>query len=170
MACSTFCCVRKHQAPKGALRRCFRVDAGYASFPVRKHQAPIGALRLTNDVIHSARGRLRVRKRRAPNGVLRLCTRVIFNFGVVFVRKHRAPKGALRLRVNRRSVNLRSRHLRKHRAPKGALRPSVERSGHVLLSGVRKHRAPNGALRRQVSCHTSGCPERSESTERQKVH
>ena len=62
---------------------------------VRKHRAPKGALR--RDDLAGQDGRDVVRKHRAPNGALRLCEGVPDCHRFAFVRKHRAPKGALRL-------------------------------------------------------------------------
>ena len=86
---------------------------------VRKHRAPKGALR--RDDLAGQDGRDVVRKHRAPNGALRLCEGVPDCHRFAFVRKHRAPKGALRL-ISRRPRCERVIRVRKHRAPKGALR------------------------------------------------
>ena len=61
---------------------------------VRKHRAPKGALRLGNQ--HVRGELLHVRKHRAPKGALRLDERAVTLGKLLDVRKHRAPKGALR--------------------------------------------------------------------------
>ena len=62
---------------------------------VRKHRAPKGALRLRG-VQSGVRGSKAVRKHRAPKGALRLGDTDTNAISVLIVRKHRAPKGALR--------------------------------------------------------------------------
>ena len=63
--------VRKHRAPKGALRRIITgVAAGFAPY-VRKHRAPKGALRCAFMALVFALSCFLVRKHRAPNGALR---------------------------------------------------------------------------------------------------
>ena len=62
--------VRKHQAPKGALRQYLAVAIDIAD--VRKHRAPKGALRRGNT--GSGVCGPDVRKHRAPKGALRLAT------------------------------------------------------------------------------------------------
>ena len=61
---------------------------------VRKHRAPKGALRPCRAVLHEVAVRV-VRKHRAPKGALRLMGIGIAMIAG-YVRKHRAPKGALR--------------------------------------------------------------------------
>ena len=86
--------VRKHPAPKGALRHVVGVHLVFLSL-VRKHPAPKGALR------HSKHKR--------------------DHRSVSFVRKHPAPEGALRpICRYRRHPKI---AVRKHPAPQGALRP-----------------------------------------------
>ena len=64
--------------------------------PVRKHRAPKGALRLSVRRIKPPEA-WRVRKHRAPKGALRLARLRDIGVSESLVRKHRAPKGALRL-------------------------------------------------------------------------
>ena len=59
--------------------------------------------------------------------------------------------------------------VRKHRAPKGALRLHRRHPSAYRREQVRKHRAPKGALRPKGSVATN-LADKSESTERQKVH
>ena len=134
---------------------------------VRKHRAPKGALRLAGGD-HDAAFGCCVRKHRAPKGALRLvpCAHCCFLLGGV--RKHRAPKGALRL--NDDSSAVMAPLVRKHRAPKGALRPRTPPAPTPRPQAVRKHRAPKGALRPGTLDMRSDCICESESTERQKVH
>ena len=134
--------VRKHRAPKGALRP----PAG-ARFPthaihVRKHRAPKGALRPVNDA--------------APS------------LGCCGVRKHRAPKGALRLRLGNMDTRL---SVLSQKAPSAKRCIKTLDIDRLAVAGrVRKHRAPKGALRHAERCCYQCCPCWSESTERQKVH
>ena len=62
--------VRKHRAPKGALRLSLGRSMTGTICLVRKHRAPKGALRLAPGVFHE-RGEFSVRKHRAPTGALR---------------------------------------------------------------------------------------------------
>ena len=62
--------VRKHRAPKGALRRVRDKVVSLENFPVRKHRAPNGALRRVPRCQTLGLGGV-VRKHRAPNGALR---------------------------------------------------------------------------------------------------
>ena len=137
-------CVRKHRAPKGALRPVNGNFDGSFFGVVRKHRAPKGALRLVG--FHSR------------------------NSFVKYVRKHRAPKGALR-HPDRGQRRRRLQLVRKHRAPKGALRP--EQQTVVYQTPDERQKAPSAKRciktnlknwREQFACHLS------ESTERQKVH
>ena len=64
---------------------------------VRKHRAPKGALRLAA-VVTASGSFLLVRKHRAPKGALRPKYEYVKHEDANNVRKHRAPKGALRLR------------------------------------------------------------------------
>ena len=63
---------------------------------VRKHRAPKGALRRGRLAVSALRD-LRVRKHRAPNSALRRSSAAFRRTFWTRVRKHRAPKGALRL-------------------------------------------------------------------------
>ena len=159
--------VRKHRAPKGALRQhCLRRNHGH-------------------DVGQKAPSAKRCIKTQKPPPAPPHTSRV---------RKHRAPKGALRPRM-RRALDTLNMCVRKHRAPKGALR--LEGVFHAWGEHFVGQRAPSAkrciktrALRRTSArhessqkapsakrCiktrapHTSGpCRVPSESTERQKVH
>ena len=94
---STIIWVRKHRAPKGALRQ---LDSHARRVPfehVRKHRAPKGALRHRACGFRCVDNRIRVRKHRAPNGALRPDSLLPVRRFVTLVRKHRAPNGALRL-------------------------------------------------------------------------
>ena len=87
--------VRKHRAPKGALRQRNLNDLLKHLCVVRKHRAPKGALRRAPG--RRGRGELGlVRKHRAPKGALRLDSLIHYLPEFLPVRKHRAPNGALR--------------------------------------------------------------------------
>ena len=139
------CLVRKHRAPKGALRR----------FNVRPH------------TVSACEGQ------KAPSAKRCIKTWGAGTFrrgGSECVRKHRAPKGALGPLAHGVAEIPGERGVRKHRAPKGALRHF--RRGRQGLGGyvVRKHRAPKGALRHRSRHWLQTSFHMSESTERQKVH
>ena len=73
--------------------------------PVRKHRAPKGALRLT--LPFTGFHPVRVRKQRAPKDALRQQHPLVLRPAQFRVRKHRAPKGALRLvREHRVSIKV----------------------------------------------------------------
>ena len=161
--------VRKHRAPKGALRpfqiflvqtlvnegqkapsakRCIKTGRIQVKpFPsrrlVRKHRAPKGALRPREAQLAG----LITQSQKAPSAKRRIKTISPTCVSVVLVvRKHRAPKGALRRRT---------------RSPRGYQRPCCQKApsakrciktraaGTLRAHGavVRKHRAPKGALR-----------------------
>ena len=134
--------VRKHRAPKGALRQWQTYDLRDADENVRKHRAPKGALR-PGVYLLLASEYPQVRKHRAPKGALRRALIPQGRCPLRVVRKHRAPKGALRhcLLVHR---SLNGHRVRKHRAPKGALRRLNHRPHQANNDRrVRKHRAPD---------------------------
>ena len=91
---------------------------------VRKHRAPKGALRPGAQFAHPVVFKS-VRKHRAPKGALRRQIQRPLEATAQDVRKHRAPKGALRPVTNARRGSSLPLCVRKHRAPKGALRLSV---------------------------------------------
>ena len=160
--------VRKHRAPKGALRHCRRSSPAPRSSTVRKHRAPKGALR-------PPQGRFlrrdlgRVRKHRAPKGALRLEGAVRDGAVRSCVRKHRAPKGALRHTSSRAHP---SDFLAGQKAPsakrciKTSAFPSTRRTGP-------RQKAPSAKrCIKTIAPDSAGGPHASvsESTERQKVH
>ena len=145
--------VRKHRAPKGALRLCGESGRDFAAeLYVRKHQAPQGALRPAFSVSLGDG----ISSQKAPSAKRCIKTDRIAPYrGTAFrVRKHRAPKGALRNKVcgdPRLQVRV-----RKHRAPNGALRQLV--SG-LLAVGVREsQKAPSA--KRCIKTHQASCPPR----------
>ena len=120
-----------------------RLSCPFSPFLIRKHRAPKGALRLWQPSLTayscpdqkapSAKRCIKTRRRRGPP-VYRLR-----------IRKHRAPKGALRP-MSSTLIFVRSA-IRKHRAPKGALRLINGDVRLPQICSIRKHRAPKGALR-----------------------
>ena len=111
--------VRKHRAPKGALRPSVAACCASLSKEVRKHRAPKGALRLwLVDERYVPAGH----SQKAPSAkrCIKTVAAVIVETTRRVVRKHRAPKGALR--PEWRCARCRFPRVRKHRAPKGALR------------------------------------------------
>ena len=138
--------VRKHRAPKGALRLPIVASQRQGACVVRKHRAPKGALR---PLEAGARHPPVTTSQKAPSA--KRCIKTDWRCDPTFmkfsVRKHRAPKGALR-RPQRRLRQELNHHVRKHRAPKGALRHREGTAHTQRRTPVRKHRAPKGALRR----------------------
>ena len=136
--------------------------------PVRKHRAPKGALRPPRRAIRPGRPP----SQKAPSAKRCIKTEGGLRLRRVRddIRKHRAPKGALR---RQRTRPFSSVFLKGQKAPsakrciKTKYHPDAARSS---CSRVRKHQAPKGALRRSVGTVGGGCDDRSESTERQKVH
>ena len=141
---------------------------------VRKHRAPKGALRLDALEIHRVLDDL-VRKHRAPKSALRRVAGCPREVVLVQVRKHRTPQIShvipfFQLCTNSQksqSFNdptknvettgreLRATFLRNHprRAPNSALRRQVVEHDDVGFSEVREHRAPKGALRHTECCY-----------------
>ena len=123
-------CVRKHRAPKGALRPWVIPSCNGRRCSVRKHRAPKGALRrsvLAGGPVARQAGQKAPSAKRCIKTTLGLATPMLFqsmgqkapsakrciktNHGCVggaaqsqSVRKHRAPKGALRLRSIRQRI------------------------------------------------------------------
>ena len=157
-------CVRKHRAPKGALR----LDREGLACPlpeVRKHRAPKGALRLMAYLTPSSES---FSGQKAPSA--KRCIKTLTNelFQVEPPPSQKAPsakrciKTQFHLRVGRDiremsesterqkvhqdlsnwSAPLFDRAVRKHRAPKGALRQLSDAALGVVVADVRKHQAP----------------------------
>ena len=145
-------------------------QGGAARRAVRKHRAPKGALRLEKH-FSSVQDEILVRKHRAPKGALRLEKHFSSVQDEILVRKHRAPNGALR---RGRGVCLLGCEYPRQKAPgaKWCIKTAQQGSffSSLLWGRVRKHRAPKGALRRQFRFCTILIPISSESTEHQKVH
>ena len=91
------CEVRKHRAPKGALR--LAADGGVYMFLPDGQKAPSAKRCIKTGQVFSHLGRnlCEVRKHRAPKGALRQREPRPSGGSGFPVRKHRAPKGALRL-------------------------------------------------------------------------
>ena len=136
-------CVRKHRAPKSALRLGVHLSECLQVNPVRKHRAPNGALRPERRVVLIDPTECQ----KAPSAKRYIKTGV--GSGSVSLRcdgqKAPSAKRCIKTEASARTMCYR-RQVRKHRAPKGALRP--------LVMGV------------TVEVDVV----RSESTERQKVH
>ena len=159
--------VRKHRAPKGALRLSgllgslgvsfVRQKAPSAKRCIKTHSCPSG--RTSTGL---------VRKHRAPKGALRLGAYAMTG---VDLPDQKAPsaKRCIKTATKRGPFARCPGAVRKHRAPNGALRPRTK-SCPVFPAYVRKHRAPNGALRPETLVHDDKILSESESTERQTVH
>ena len=157
--------VRKHRAPKGALRRnaddllCENVE------PVRKHRAPKGALRHGEDCRHKLELQ-HVRKHRAPKGALRL--QDIPPPRLVFTRSQKAPSAKRCIKTWFSLWDGYFLKVRRHRAPKGALRRERFR---YRWGWVGCQKAPSAKRSIKTLRFTqSKASLMSESTERQTVH
>ena len=135
---------QKAPSAKWCIKTMLILGAGTVIFRfVRKHRAPKGALRLfqTSTDFDNA---VLVRKHRAPKGALRHSRTFFKTFEVA---SQKAPSAKRCIKTPRHGLSKHQTHqVRKHRAPKGALRPRLSEL-RTLLSEVRKHRAPKGALR-----------------------
>ena len=94
--------VRKHRAPKGALRLHHSLPCCRVLFHVRKHRAPKGALR-RDDEAGTITQVERLTSQKAPSAKRCIKTRLqgALSAQARHVIKHRAPKGALRQQVTR---------------------------------------------------------------------
>ena len=146
------------------------VTGGATRRAVRKHRAPKGALRHSKTII--LRPVLKVRQK-APSAKRCIKTMETPSANRQTTLSQKAPSAKRCIKTGCSSP-LRStrRRVRKHRAPKGALRPGATPFPRPTSPlSVRKHRAPKGALRRSSNEErTRRSVRRSESTERQKVH
>ena len=159
--------VRKHRAPKGALRH-QRPDG---ERPKMRCQIAPSTKRCIKTRFRDILVLSRFRCQKAPSAKRCIKTRgqIPQRRSGREVRKHRAPKGALRrLATSLRRCGRLS--VRKHRAPLGALRPHPVRG---IVHYLTRQKAPS-AIRCIKTRSSSGCwsrrPDRSDSTERQKVH
>ena len=157
--------VRKHRAPKGALRRLSPKVREHESV-VRKHRAPKGALRLTICEVKAEHWL----RQKAPSAKRCIKTRGSCDCSSQLpgVREHRAPKGALRpwwRYLSRWGWGW----VRKHQAPKGALRLDGLNSIALRLDG---QKAPSAirCIKTKCVCSRTSPPGMSESTKRHKVH
>ena len=117
---------------------------------VRKHRAPKGALR---PVVDGKRLEIVQNSQKAPSA--KRCIKTLREVPThrarcPCVRKHRAPKGALR----RKPVPEQERpasHGQKAPSAKRCIKTTAHHSSRSRPRAVRKHRAPKGALRRNAS-------------------
>ena len=160
--------VRKHRAPKGALRLLFWV-CECALVPFGQKAPSAKRCIKTGDIDRHVYSVSLVRKHRAPKGALRPEVGAVVEFAALVGQKAPSAKRCIKTRRARRWCTC-GRSVRKHRAPKGALRRSTTVSPAELVVSVRKHRAPKGALRPPCPRRAANGRSASESTERQKVH
>ena len=119
-------CIKTARAPP---------PSGEKKWNVRKHRAPKGALRLMWISSMKSSVSLSVRKHRAPKGALRLgdLDVALVEVGV----RQKAPSAKRCIKTTKRQcrVEHRRKYVRKHRAPKGALRRAggEERGGFCDL-------------------------------------
>ena len=144
--CSLSVCVRKHRAPKGALRPEQPAQYRHRSLhPVRKHRAPKGALR-------------------------QRLSRLWYGLPST---SQKAPSAKRCIKTSRTKPTRIPSKTPSQKAPsaKRCIKTGA-RFGRGAIGDwqVRKHRAPKGALRLLMECHFDSSRLRSESTERQKVH
>ena len=160
--------LRKHRAPKGALRLSWSAQLGSTS----QSQKGPSAKRCIKTCEREAPGSHghTVRKHRAPKGAFRRSCDDVRDLTRAIVRKRRAPKGALRrfLGVN---PMMRPRQVRKHRAPKGALRQPQPANLDGPNASSQKAPSAKRCIKTSRPNASAACRARSsESTERQKVH
>ena len=157
---------QKAPSAKRCIKTCQDVCQSGAWLAVRKHRAPRGALRqrpvqgcfnfVTSQKAPSAKRCIKTGHKNRPHQ------------HVTLVRKHRAPKGALRRRQRATPLRRRATH---QKAPSAKRCIKIVQKPRPRWSvGVRKHRAPKGALRRESPTQRSNERSESESTERQTVH
>ena len=151
-------CIKTHPGGSCRTHHCF----------VRKHRAPKGALRRFNPFRDARQVEI---SQKAPSA--KRCIKTTAKWFQLFlrrrVRKHRAPKGALRPLPNA-PLHSQLTGVRKHRGPKGTLRPrffDVPRVGLVGQKAPSAKRCIKTAHCLLVHCSLDGA---SESTERQTVH
>ena len=143
-------------------------QGGAARRAVRKHRAPKGALRLEKH-FSSVQDEILVRKHRAPNGALRR-GRGVCLLGCEYPRQ-KAPGAKWCIKTAQQGSFFSSLlwgRVRKHRAPKGALRPCYH--PHLLTNYKLSQKAPSA--KRCIKTWgepplRSACLSESESTERQ---
>ena len=160
--------VRKHRAPKGALKLEIGEPIKVDSEVVRKHRAPNGALR------HSPRADLlavhAVRKHRAPKGALRYLGYVTVRVNVRFGQKAPSTKRCIKTREGRALHGL-SRQVRKHRAPNGALRHDASVVGVNNANASQKAPSAKRCIKTlKTELRAIRLDGKSESSERQTVH
>ena len=114
--------VRKHRAPKGALRHKTGADGRSFVNTGLSQKAPSAKRRIKTIMGVNFTGNL-INSQKAPSTKRCIKTPTVFSclHRPTWVRKHRAPKGALR-RHGDVTVRRKAQVVRKHRAPKGALR------------------------------------------------
>ena len=159
--------VRKHRAPKGALRPWSGTSDTAPPAWVRKHRAPKGALRPAD---HRDFNRLTFTRQKAPSAKRCIKTN---QRRTQHVAGHRQKAPSAKRCIKTPSMS--SPHGWLFRCQKA---PSAKRCIKTVLGGgcavyyrrVRKHRAPKGALRRASRNSQKLTCNQSESTERQKVH
>ena len=161
--------VQGQKAPSA--KRCIKTELvgrrGVAFPRVRKHRAPKGALRRGR----SFPGSCVSARQKAPRAKRCIKTSFAEDAGrnlSMLVRKHRAPKSALRLcgDAMRGGPNA----VRKHRAPKGALRLTL--CPGLVIADIRGQKAPSAkrCIKTRGCWVGRRRTPWSESTERQKVH
>ena len=97
--------VRKHRAPKGALRPASPTRHRRCRRSVRKHRAPKGALRLWI-VEHTKNEEAKVRKHRAPKGALRPVVSLTIRLGNTVRQKAPSAKRCIKTHVPGRAYQL----------------------------------------------------------------
>ena len=161
--------VRKHRAPKGALRPLIISRQRLSTHQVRKHRAPKGALRpagSSNGSVSQNAGQ------KAPSAKRCIKTRVGGGHVYGDLRSQKAPSAKRCIKT--RGLPPRGARLfclcQKAPSAKRCIKTREMRGWLTIRTHkVRKHRAPKGALRPGQSS-AQGQPALSESTERQKVH
>ena len=194
MLSSCLCFVRKHRAPKGALRhptpcsrgsqirgqkapsakRCIKTRLRtWRTCPrrscVRKHRAPKGALRLGEtygELVHVIGGQ------KAPSAKRCIKTEACLICRTPMTACQKAPSAKRCIKTSQSGTGIGGTGTsQKAPSAKRCIKTRVPLPCGGCQMRVRKHRAPKGALRPVLIADSIsiGVPE-SESTERQKVH
>ena len=159
---------QKAPRAKRCIKICRQRPARQPAYRVRKHRAPKGALR--RNVLSQVRFLVEGEKPPSAKRCIKTRKYRTMRCASSHVRKHRAPKGALRPPAMPSTSHF-SFSVRKHLAPKGALRrePPVRQCSRANDS----QKAPSAKRcikTRHGWCQPRLCCPGSESTEHQKVH
>ena len=139
-----------------------------ARLSVRKHRAPKGALRLKYSPLHLTPSEIR---QKAPSAKRCIKTQNDLSVDVLIHARQKAPSAKRCIKTGE-GVGIWSPENTRQKAPsaKRCIKTRPLSTPAFTPPSVRKHRAPKGALRPKSDARKAAARERSESTERQKVH